>query len=299
MTLLICMALLKNIMANTLVGGIPFGTIAGNAVFQGNGSLNTQAGNTDYPAITNTPIDAYMLIIWGQSNATGWLQTEASIPNYLQGELTYGQVWDYEKASWGNLQIGYNNNFGGQKIYPYFGPEMNLAYQLGQLFSRVIYVVKFTANGTSMQTYWKPSLGNGGYDILIQHIEDARANLEARGYVVHIPAMYSMQGESDAINDNTSANNYLANREAFATAIKNDLSLPNLVDCFGRIQNINTDPTRVATVRTAQATFAAADPVTRFMIDTDAYPTSDGTHFTGAGQVTHGLDAFNLIKEFY
>ena len=134
---------------------------------------------------------------------------------------------------------------------------------------------------------------------MIQHIEDARANLEARGYVVHIPAMYSMQGESDAINDNTSANNYLANREAFATAIKNDLSLPNLVDCFGRIQNINTDPTRVATVRTAQATFAAADPVTRFMIDTDAYPTSDGTHFTGAGQVTHGLDAFNLIKEFY
>lgn len=285
-------------MANTLVGGTPFGSFAGNADFQGEGNFNTIQGDMDFPSITNTPIDAYMLIIWGQSNATGWLQTEASIPAYLQGELTYGQIWDYEKGSWGNLQIGYNNNFGGQKVYPYFGPEMNLAYQLGQLFSRVIYVVKYSVNGTSLQTYWKPSLATG-FNVLKGHIQDAKANLEARGYVVHIPAMYSMQGESDAINDALSADNYLANREAFSTAIKADLSLPNLIDCYGRIQEIATDPTRVATVRAAQATFAAADPTKRFMIDTDSYPTSDGTHFTGAGQVTHGLDAFNIIKDYY
>ncbi len=291
-------ALLKNILANTDIGG---GTLFKNVSlatnFDGLGPLKDIPANT-VTSITSATVTVPLFVIWGQSNATGFGQVAGSLPTILSSWIPNVYIWNYDATPKQpqNLKAFVNNNFGSQLVTPYFGPEMNMTYLLGQQLNKIIYVVKFTANGTSMETYWKPSLALG-YSNLLSAINDAIAYLAANGKTAEIKAIYGMQGESDAINDQASADAYYTNRTAFNTAIKSDLGLPNLHDVFGRIQHVGTWE---ATVRAAQDQFAADDPTHNHLINTDAYPVQgDLLHFTGAAQVTQGLDAFNIIKTFY
>lgn len=246
------------------------------------------------------PTNALLIPIWGQSNANGFYQQTVWSP--FSSAMSNVKIWNYTLGTpaFQSLQVGVNNDIdtGAQLQYPYFGMELSLGYYLANYFQTTVYLMKYAQQNTTMYDNWNASTGSL-YSTLISRILAAKQALVDMGKTVTIPCMLSYQGESDGFTS-TKANAYLSLREAFYTAVKNDLGLSSLIDVFVRIQiSLPQSFPYAKTVYNAQNTFQSNDPTNRKLISSDNLSTSDGVHINAQGQISLGQSAFNIIKTYY
>lgn len=245
-----------------------------------------------------------LIPIWGQSNASGHLTSASDLPVYGVGAMANVKIWNWNLGSpvWQDLEVGVNNNRNdGIELDPNkFGPEIELGYRMQQQFGGIIYLVKVSKYASTMYqaglNVWNAATVGGLTDQMIAIIIDARNNLIAAGKTVLIKAMYSMQGEGDG-DTIPHAQAWPASKDDMVDKVRIELGLSSLMDVFGKVKYASgAGPIEL---RAQQEIYAAADPATRFIINTDGYSTSDGLHYTGVWQIKQGLDAYNIIKTFY
>lgn len=206
-----------------------------------------------------------LLIFAGQSNMVGFRTNVADLdkrqsapqPNvFFYGPNDDGSTWSAIHLAAQPTQLGQTISGHG------FGPEASAGQRLIESgkFPRVA-IVKYAVNGAHSISFvaspadarkgnyapgiarsWSPSLkgaadGSSLYDGLIQRICEARQSFEKQfGEQTYIAGLFWMQGESDAC-DPYSASIYAKNYRALITALRADLSAPNMPVVFGRIRH--------------------------------------------------------------
>lgn len=242
-------------------------------------------------ASTGTPSLGTLYIIAGQSNAVGQ-GLIADLPSNLSGAITGAKIWN--GSAFATLEAGTNNEGDSASEH---GPELSFAKELldnGE--DSEIFIVKYAANGTSMNSDWQK--GGTHYDALI-------AELEAAGYQNYtLGGLLFYQGEEDAqdatthdpgdpdydaVDADANADAYQTNYGQFKSDLRSDLNAPTLKIADVQI-NVGSSPTRAATINTAKSTLAAADS-NMFVVKGWKVTSIDATHADSWGQVTIGRDA--------
>jgi iduronate 2-sulfatase len=102
-----------------------------------------------------------------------------------------------------------------------------------------------------------------------------------------------MQGESDAVVDETLARRYEANLKRLMDLIRAALRTDDLPVVIGRISDSKNDPSGQVwqfgpIVRQAQADFVEKDTAAALVTSTDNYDYSDKWHYDSAGYIDLG-----------
>jgi hypothetical protein len=259
-----------------------------------------------------SPERVIVYLVGGQSNADGYgvtgqlsspLQSPQPDIDFYQGNG--GGNSPLPANQWIRLQPGSGSmagNTGG------FGPELSFGIGLHQALGSEgarIAVIKHTKGATSLHTDWFPG-GNAtttGDGLLYQAfqatVSGGLASLAALypAATIQVEGMIWHQGEADAGNA-TNAANYQANLTTFIADVR--ATYGSGVK-FGIVQLGNTqtalDPTRRATVKTAQATVADASP-RNYLVITDDLPMAAGStiHFGTAGVLTIGTRLADAMR---
>jgi hypothetical protein len=258
--------------------------------------------------VTPIPPSSYekvvVYLVGGQSNADGYgitsqLSTELQLP---QPDIDFyhgngGGNSPLAANQWINLQPGSGSmagNAGG------FGPELNFGIGIHQAVGSQnarIAVIKHTRGGTSLHTDWFPggdatTTGDGpDYQAFQTTVNNALASLAVSypGATILLEGMVWHQGEADAGSD-TNAGNYQTNLTNFIADLRATYG-SGLRFGIAQLSNNQTslNPTRLATVKAAQAAVAAANPL-NYLIATDDVPMggSSTIHFGTSGNLTIG-----------
>lgn len=237
-----------------------------------------------------TNIDVYLIL--GQSNAGGGAWPPIP-PSYLNNQsvlyypnLITNEKWETNTAIplqtlW-NLWPSYNGAS--------YGSEMSFAYQISQFTENPVAIVKVAANGTGLETAWKPSVHNL-YDWSLTRINSAMADLSTN-YSPDIKGLIWIQGENDAGWD-VWANKYKDNMVDLISAYRTDLNKPDLPIL---INELHKDAVPVATniVRQAQEQLNLLDNVYLSNND-DGTLTQDGLHYVPEMHINSGFRLANLL----
>lgn len=261
---------------------------------------NTVAALYQMKNATNAaPVVARLRVVLqaGQSNSDGRGDT-AGLPAELQAPQDDIDFYYRETTNvLTTLRPGTSATSG-------FGPEITTGRGYADLVvsdaSTRVAIIKYAVGGTSLSTNWKPggddtTTGDGPYYVTFQQtVTNGLAALQALypSATITIDGMTWMQGESD----NTVASTYATNLAAFIADVRATIQ-PDLPFIVARLSSQQTNVgAGLATLRTAQATVAAADPWSG-LVDTDTFPVKpDALHFDAAGQQMLGhAFAFQLL----
>jgi hypothetical protein len=233
--------------------------------------------------------------IWaGQSNAQGWMGDAQEYPKEEQhlddaillnwtfyGKYSSNGEWVQMQEQTGRFESGH------------FGPEVSFARDLKKEgYNPAIF--KFCLGATGLSRDWKSPGGGGIYDAMVKDLKVAISNLKKKGYSLNFRGFVWIQGESDAVNDET-ASDYKANLELLIadlrTEVVQDLSLNVILGVDEQHMFVKERPL----VLEAQKQIAQKD---RNIIYTTMYglPKADGTHLTPSGLIEHGHRIFNAFK---
>ena len=167
----------------------------------------------------------------------------------------------------------------------FFGPELMVGNELADLYpDEQCVLIKFAVGGTDLFSQWTtPTSPTGEFPDggvlwiqLKQHIDDALAELDARGYEYQIDGFIWMQGESDA-DKAFRANAYATKLTNFIASMRTHTGRADLPFILARIRNAGQP--HAETVRTAQVTVANADPNTCWFDTDDLTLLSDALHY--------------------
>ncbi len=260
-----------------------------------------------------TPDKVIVYLVGGQSNADGYGVT-GDLPSELQApqpDIDFyhgngGGNSPLQANNWIRLQPGSGSmggNAGG------FGPELNFGIgiheALGSEGARIA-VIKHTLGGSSLHTDWFPggdntTTGDGAvYQAFQTTVSNGLIALAALypAADIQLEGMIWSQGEADAGNA-TNAGNYQTNLTNFIADVRATYG-SNLK--FGIVQLSDNqtmlDPTRLATVKAAQAAVADAD-AKNYLVTTDDVPMggSSTIHFGTAGNLTIGTRLATGMQE--
>ena len=177
--------------------------------------------------------EAKVILLAGQSNAAGCSRDE-----YLKQNVSEEQYQKYEDG-FDNVYINYfvsgtneshafvkcearQGEYGG-----FFGPELGLAEKLNEMYpDETFFIIKYAWGGTNLCEQWlSPSSGATGqiYNGFVQFVNASLEYLALKNYDVKIEAMCWMQGESDSI-DETSTASYANNLGNFIKDIRAEFS---------------------------------------------------------------------------
>ncbi|RYD40230.1 MAG: hypothetical protein EOP85_14605, partial [Verrucomicrobiaceae bacterium] len=180
-----------------------------------------------------------------------------------------------------------------------FGPEVMLGARLAKFHSDEpqtrVAIIKYANGGTNLHTQWKAggdatTNGDGTeYVTFQQTVTGGLAALAAAypGAEIDVEAMVWMQGESDA--DATNAPLYQTRLAAFIADVRATLgvSLPFVIGRLSSSQT-NLSAQHLNTIRAAQDSVAATDPLTSIISTDGLGMNADALHFSAAGQQEMG-----------
>lgn len=249
-------------------------------------------------------------IIAGQSNCGRARVSEMSGGEAALYDITYTDVkmfnYSTNTTQFENMNVGTNTRLLNYSNTDEFGPEASLFKKLKDYNPKTRYVLKDGDGGTNLAVRWLPPSGTDwGY--LDSFIVAAISDAVATGVKLNLKAFIWMQGEEDATNS-TYASNYGTNLATFMSYFDSYWSakcvangFPNVTKCKKVIGRINgaSDPVEVyrADVRAAQASFCSNSSNNAVMIDTDSYPLKDTVHYSATGQISFGIDIYNVVKD--
>ena len=185
-----------------------------------------------------------ILIVAGQSNATGW-ESYATDPtthvNYMAAPYTNGAdtndviTWEPWKVLSGGssvVPLDTPQNRGSRRLpVDIFGPEIGLARQIWADKQLPVTIVKAAYPGTFLSTNWSPSggslnvtSGSGLFAGMLTLVAKTMTNDAKYGQVDTIGGFYWYQGEADSSTLATAAN-YQANLTTFITTLRADLPM--------------------------------------------------------------------------
>lgn len=244
-----------------------------------------------------TDIPANVLVVAGQSNATGLDNAGpncAGLPAHLVQIDQKIQLWN--GSAFVPLQNCANNNiltgggFGGAQAW---GPEAEFAYQWRLSHpSQTLYIVKYALGGSSLAVSWNPSQPALFYAALRDAITAALATISTKS--PKVMGTLWMQGETDA-TDPTQAAAYQTNLTSLTTSAVTDWAKGNASAPFiiGRISDDSSAANR-ANVRTGERLVSAGSPTLIPIVNTDAYSRS-GIHYDASGQTSLGGDMYKAF----
>lgn len=199
--------------------------------------------------------EAALAVIGGQSNAKGRGDITGT-EFQATPSVTNASIFNSGSFSFAMLQAGTNNDaYDNTKL----GLEMKLAQQYTTLSGKPLYLIKGTADGTSMLSWTND---NNNFINLQTAMQRASWFLEDAGYEVK-PFFIWYQGETDA-QDSTNAAAYQGRLQTFITQIQN---LPNFVQCPTYVVQISQSPTYTdtATVQAAQLNISVTTPFSAYV----------------------------------
>ena len=198
-------------------------------------------GRSPWSAPSPVVAQRTLLILAGQSNATGWESYAVDPPlgtNYFSAPYTNGAdlvdriewlpwlVLPGAGRTWTTLSSPQRWNWPGIANHPtIFGPEVGLARQLWADTGRSAFILKETYPGSSLQTTW--NIAGGPESVAPQAIahvlttmkKDARA-----GVLDTIGGIYWVQGEADA-EVPSAASTYLENLTTLISTFRTELPM--------------------------------------------------------------------------
>lgn len=232
-------------------------------------------------------------IIMGQSNAGGGAYPPVP-PSYLNGQpvlyypnLVTNQVWEANSP----IELQTLWNLWPTYMGASYGSEISFAYQVSQFTENPVAIIKVAANGTGLETRWKPSL-HDLYDWGLARVNVALSDL-SQTYEPQVKSFIWIQGENDAGWDYW-ANKYEDNMVDFISALRNDLGEPNLPILINQLHK-DSVPTAKNIVRQAQVELDALDNVYVSNND-DGILTEDGLHYTPEMHLNSGFRLANLLN---
>ena len=249
-------------------------------------------------------------ILAGQSNLGRSRVSQMTGGQAALYDVTYTDVFMFNYSlnttAFEPLNIGTNTRLLNYNHTDEFGFEASLFKELRAHKTGELFVLKQGDGGTSMATRWLPPSGPD-WEFLTDLSLDAIATwADANGKSLNLKAFIWMQGEEDAVVE-AYANAYEANLGTFFSTfdtywsgICTTYGFPNdgYRKVIGQIEGAS-DPvqTYYATVRTAQANFCANGANNATLIDVTPYGVVDGVHMGATGQISFGLDIFEVIKD--
>ena len=252
------------------------------------------------------PANVRVYILAGQSNMCGCDDVRNVDPSW---QNTVHEVMVY----WGNdVMPGFiplapgTSGASCSNVAPefFFGPELTFGRELAERYpDEQCLLIKFAVGGTDLFAQWTTPTGPNGefpdggplWVELKQHIDDARAALDAMGYEHQIDGFIWMQGESDG-DRRFRANAYDSKLTDFIASMRSHTGRPDLPFILGRIRDAGQPYAK--TVRDAQVAVADADPNTCWF-DTDDLPfLPDGIHYDEPSMLVLGERFFDKLYGF-
>lgn len=261
-------------------------------------------------AISNAPLAealpagsgaANMLLIWGQSNASGNAELSDS-STYEAGDVVEN-AYIWTRRGWEQLTAGVNNMeriSSGSKRSDY-GPELAMAADIVATTGNPVYIVKTPDNGSGLEDDWWDDGGAGAgtsYADAIAQAADAEAALADLGYTPAYSAVLWVQGEKDSQDaQTTQAGNYDTNLAAMIADARSTFSTAALPFIISKTHVTAASHGNLATVQAAQLAVAQADANVFFVQDVENHTLdTDGIHRTADG---YDDDAADYALAYY
>lgn len=239
------------------------------------------------PAVAQQPIDVYLFL--GQSNATGFLGTEASLPvpnpntavKYSYRVTAGATIVD--SPAWTDLQTVWSTG----------GSEMSFGAAMASRSTNPVAIVKVSANGTSLFVEWSQTWPGSWYPQAVTKISDSLAQLVAADFAPSLAGAFWIQGEADAVAEFRAAA-YEANLTEFVGALRTDLDAPSMPFYLNQL-HAGDDLDALDTVRAAQqAVSENVDGVRMVNID-DLLLSADNLHLQAASQIEMGRRFADMV----
>ncbi len=203
-----------------------------------------QGFRTSAPSALSAPINPHLvLVVAGQSNATGWLSyatdpttgTNYMAPPYTNGADSHDLItWTPWLVLQGNgatpapLDSPQQANRGNGNFVTVFGPEIGLARLLWDDTGRPATIVKTAYPSTSLAVNWSPTgtgpTPRGLFPAMVSKVTAVMAQDAASGQFDVLGGFFWYQGEGDA-EDPAYAKSYEANLTQFIAAVHSDLPI--------------------------------------------------------------------------
>ncbi|RKD12821.1 hypothetical protein BCY91_11280 [Pelobium manganitolerans] len=249
-----------------------------------------------------------VFILAGQSNATG----QGYMANLNAGQKVEDSVLIYHSGKPHLEGKGPANQWHplaqASESPDRFGPELGLAHRLQQLIgkSQKIAFIKHAHSGTDLARQWnagtKGDTASHGeqYQVFLQTVLPALADLKRQGYQPDIKAMFWQQGENDA-NNIADAEAYEQNLKHFILRVRDDLNARDMPFVLGLVMppplsGAGRDLVRKAQIQAGtwpNVGLVQTDDLSRRADDKNSPHPTDHLHFGTAGTWDLGVRMAN------
>lgn len=254
-----------------------------------NNSPTQPPNNTQIPSSNRQQVSVFLL--GGQSNMVG-LGRNNELPGNLSQPNGNVKIWQDSSRSFINLQPGFSDSFSGNG--PEFGPELTFGSSIQGYNGKAVHLIKHATGSTNLVSDWDPDgANNREYDIFVERVDRALADLRSQNIDYSIDGMLWMQGEADAYSE-APANEYRANLTAFIRDMRSRYG-GGMKFVIGQLHN-SFDTAYDDTVRSAQYSVAAADGNTTIASTNGFGLYSDQVHYNTAGQISLGYSFANAVR---
>ena len=181
------------------VGSIATGTVTSSVAASTASSTATSTWISCSSSVIGAP-EAPIYIVMGQSNAWGMgiIKGAASTTKALTTVGWPFSFWDGSQSAWGSGSTIQSVQKGS------FGPDLNISNQLAASGKSGFYVFKYAVSNTSLASNWGSRGSKGLYDKAVGLLKTAENKICASGKNPVVKAVFWMQGETDASNQNMS-----------------------------------------------------------------------------------------------
>lgn len=228
-------------------------------------------------------VEYKVVLLGGQSNMDG-RGNKSGLPTALQAAQTNVRYYTSNVATTGFSPA---STWTDLKPGTLFGPEMTFGKAISAADPTASYaLLKYAVGGTDLATDWKaptatsPSTG-ATYSAFKSSVSTGLSALSTGGNTYKIVAMLWLQGESDS---GTASTQYATNLTNLIADVRTTYGA-NLPFVIG---GIGYQDATSSVVSAAQASVAAADPLTAYFNNDDVRPTPTALHFDAAGQQVIG-----------
>lgn len=258
----------------------------------------------------------YVAGIIGQSNGEGGT-TLSYTTTYSGYQNAY--IWYKVDSTYEGVPTTYNQavNSSYRSQNSYVGPDVSLAHEFYQRTGKKLMLLKYCLGGsalvddgvnTATAGIWQTdadytrSSGLAHYrKFIYQWLYPFILYYQKRGVVVQFVTILWVQGESDAASAYRSQN-YAVKGVELLDSIRYNISIrgalhPNYRPIISRIHN-HFYPVRAYRNSIDSSQIIMANQLNGLLLETnDIEVHSDSTHYTGNGQVMHGIKAATLIVD--
>jgi hypothetical protein len=267
--------------------------------------LAALAGMASSPLSADDGSAADLFVFAGQSNIQVNANTTLqNVPNHIARDAGV-HIWDCENNCFVVYEAGINSmqpvrgQIGGESGN--WGPEAEFSFLMRKAYpTRELYIVKFGIGSSQLAASprvadWSPSSKGELFDLTENAIFNSTQVLKRQQRAPAVRAIIWMQGESDAYEGGSVAQDYLENLTAWSIAARKRWGDESTKLIIGRIFTLwGRTPADNNAVRSAQEAVARSIP-NSVLVSNDNSP-HDG-HFLPDGATKFGRDIFEAFTQ--